>query len=115
MSSSRRHRQLERFLDVGVNDAFRVAGHFSVGCFLPPLSWHAVLLAHSHHSVGLIRFQRLPRYAGAGHSLVDTQLSNNLSGIETIKSYTAEALPVSSLKTLKDYQSANRSAIKLSS
>ncbi|MGC6508828.1 MAG: ABC transporter ATP-binding protein [Myxococcota bacterium] len=116
--------QLERFLDVGVNDILQVGTTvISVSAAFIYLAPELAMLSCLPIPVilwGSIRFQKriAPRYAIVREkaSLVNAQLSNNLSGMETIKSYTAEPLACDQVSKLsRDYQSANQSAIKLSS
>ena len=116
--------QLERFLDVGVNDILQVGTTvISVSAAFIYLAPELAMLSCLPIPIilwGSIRFQKriAPRYASVREkaSLVNAQLSNNLSGMETIKSYTAEGLACEQISKLsKDYQSANQSAIKLSS
>ena len=69
---------------------------------------------------GSIRFQRrlAPLYARVREmvSILNGQLSNNLSGIATIKSYTAESHELGRLQDQSNgYRIANEDAIKLSS
>jgi ATP-binding cassette subfamily B protein len=116
--------QLERFLDVGANDLLQVTTTVLVigGIFFgvaPSVAWLA-LLPMPLIIWGSIRFQRTlaPRYAKVREmvGLLNSQLSNNLSGIATIKSFTAEDFELERIKLESSrYQEANRRAIKLSS
>jgi ATP-binding cassette, subfamily B, bacterial len=116
--------QLERFLDVGANDILQVlttvvlvGGAFFV--LMGNLAWFAfapipVILW------GSFRFQRTlePRYAEVRErvGLLNGTLSNNLSGIATIKAFTAEQREVERVAAEStDYADANRGAIRLSS
>jgi ATP-binding cassette, subfamily B, bacterial len=116
--------QLERFLDVGANEMLQVTTTVIVvsGLFVaivPGLAW-MTLIPMPIIIAGSVWFQRLltPRYANVREqvSLLNGQLSNNLSGIATIKSFTAETYEVERIRKLsQDYNNANRDAIVLSS
>ena len=69
---------------------------------------------------GSLRFQRLlaPRYADVREqvSMINHHLSNSLSGIATIKSFTAEDFEAERLRIEShEYVERNRRAIRLSS
>ncbi|MBD2139239.1 ABC transporter ATP-binding protein [Anabaena sp. FACHB-1237] len=90
--------QLERFLDVGANDIIQVITTIILvgGAFFilaPSVAWMAIL-PMPFILVGSIAFQKFlaPRYAEVREKvgLINSRLSNNLSGITTIKSFTAE-------------------------
>lgn len=116
--------QLERFLDGGANDLLQVgttvvlvgAAFFSLA---PTVAWMSfvpvpVILWGSFY------FQKriAPRYASVREkvSSLSGQLSNNLSGIATIKSFTAEEREVARIAAeSRAYQETNRGAIRLSS
>lgn len=116
--------QLERFLDGGANDMLQVLTTVVlVGIMFfalaPTVAWMA-FLPIPFILWGSFRFQQriAPRYAEVREQagLINQQLSNNLTGITTIKSFTAESreeqrIAEGSLR----YQDANRRAIKLSS
>ncbi len=116
--------QLERFLDGGANDVLQLITTVVVigGLFLvqaPSVAWMAVI-PMPFILWGSIRFQRrlAPRYAAVREKvgLLNGQLANNLSGIATIKSFTAEAYENERIGALSDaYQQSNRNAIRLSS
>lgn len=116
--------QLERFLDVGANDLLQVTTTVLVigGIFFgvaPSVAWMA-LLPMPLIIWGSIRFQQTlaPRYAKVRElvGMLNSQLSNNLSGIATIKSFTAEDFELERIEIeSRRYQEANRQAIKLSS
>jgi ATP-binding cassette subfamily B protein len=116
--------QLERFLNVGVNDIWQVVTTVLVigGIFFytaPNVAWMA-MLPMPFIIWGSIRFQRIlaPRYAAVREqvSMLNSQLANNLSGIATIKSFTAEPHELGRVTLESDrYREANRSAIALSS
>jgi ATP-binding cassette subfamily B protein len=116
--------QLERFLDVGVNDIWQVVTTVLVigGVFFyvaPSVAWMA-MLPMPFIIWGSIRFQRqlAPRYAKVRErvGILNAQLSNNLGGIATIKSFTSEVYELDSLtEESNKYRQANRQAIALSS
>ncbi|NOX61779.1 MAG: ABC transporter ATP-binding protein [Chloroflexi bacterium] len=115
--------QLERFLDVGANDIIQLATTMLVvgGAFVimvPSIAW-MVLIPMPIIIFGSLRFQRLlaPRYAAVRErvGLLNAQLSNNLSGIATIKSFTAEKHESSRIaEESAAYRDANRRTIKVS-
>ncbi|AFY51202.1 ABC-type bacteriocin/lantibiotic exporter with N-terminal double-glycine peptidase domain [Nostoc sp. PCC 7524] len=115
--------QLERFLDVGANDIIQVITTIVVigGAFFvlaPSVAWMA-LLPMPLILLGSVAFQKLlaPRYADVREKvgLLNGRLSNNLSGITTIKSFTAEEYEIKRLEqdSLADRHS-NTKAIALS-
>jgi ATP-binding cassette subfamily B protein len=116
--------QLERFLDIGANEVIQVITTVLVigAIFIalaPSVAWMA-LLPMPFIIWGSIRFQRAiaPRYADVRQQvgILNGQLANNLSGIATIKSYTAEAYEDKRIARLSDnYRDSNRRAISLSS
>jgi len=116
--------QLERFLDIGANQILQVVTTVIVigGIFFylaPSVAWMAVL-PMPFIIWGSIRFQRYlaPRYAKVRElvGLLNGQLSNNLSGIATIKSFTAEDYELERIEKESDrYRESNRKAIRLSS
>lgn len=115
--------QLERFLDVGANDIIQVATTAVVigGAFFilaPNVAWMTIL-PMPFILWGSIAFQRLlaPRYADVREqvSLINSQLANNLTGITTIKSFTAEDYETQRIEALSEaYRQSNRRAIALS-
>ena len=116
--------QLERFLDIGANEVIQVIttvlviGAIFIGV-APTVAWMA-LLPMPFIFWGSVRFQaRLaPRYAAVREqvSVLNGQLSNNLSGIATIKSFTAESHETARMREAsQEYQVRNRAAIRLSS
>jgi ATP-binding cassette subfamily B protein len=115
--------QLERFLDVGANDILQVTTTVLVigGVFIavaPSVAWMA-LLPMPFIVWGSIRFQNqlAPRYARVRDSVgfLNGQLSINLNGMATIKSYTAEKYETGRIERLSDhYREYNRDAIRLS-
>lgn len=115
--------QLERFLDIGANEIIQVTTTVLVigGAFFilaPSVAWMA-MLPMPFILWGSVAFQRLlaPRYADVREkvSLINARLANNLSGMMTIKSFTAEEYE--SLRVAEEsdaYQQSNRRAIALS-
>ncbi len=116
--------QLERFLDEGANDILQVATTAIVISaiffwFSPSLAWMA-MAPIPFILWGSVRFQRrlAPRYAAvrARVGLLSEELANNLGGIATIKSFTAESHEVGRIRTESEaYRVANRDAIRYSS
>ncbi|HSG42684.1 MAG TPA: ABC transporter ATP-binding protein [Anaerolineales bacterium] len=116
--------QLERFLNVGVNDIWQVVTTILVigGIFFytaPNVAWLAAI-PMPIIIWGSIRFQRMlaPRYAAVREQvgMLNAQLANNLGGIATIKSFTAESHELGRVTVESDlYRETNRSAIALSS
>jgi ATP-binding cassette subfamily B protein len=115
--------QLERFLDVGANDIIQVVTTIVVvggGFFIlaPSIAWMAILPI-PFILWGSVFFQKLlaPRYAEVREKvgLLNARLSNNLSGITTIKSFTAEDYESARLEKESDaYRQSNTKAIALS-
>ncbi|MGB3238815.1 MAG: ABC transporter ATP-binding protein [Geitlerinemataceae cyanobacterium] len=115
--------QLERFLDDGANEVIQVITTVVIigGAFFilaPSVAWMA-MLPIPFILWGSIAFQRFlaPRYDDIREkvSLLNGQLSNNLSGITTIKSFTAEAYEVQRIESESNaYRQSNRRAIALS-
>ncbi len=115
--------QLERFLDNGANEVIAVTttvvligGAFFV--IAPTIAWVA-FLPMPIIIWGSFRFQRLmePRYAAVREKAgaISSLLANNLGGIATIKSFTAEDREIERVAAESDeYREANRSAISLS-
>ncbi len=116
--------QLERFLDVGANDILQlVTTIVLLGIYFfvvaPSVAWMA-FLPIPLIVWGSLRFQVLmePRYRVVREKVGDlnAQLGNNLSGIATIKSFTAERAEAARIaEGSRAYQRANESAIRLSS
>lgn len=116
--------QLERFLDVGANDMVQVSTTVIVigGIFFliaPSVAWMAAIPIPAV-IWGSVKFQRLlaPRYSDVREqvSMINHQLANSLSGIATIKSFTAEDYEVERLHAeSSEYLERNRRAIRLSS
>jgi ATP-binding cassette subfamily B protein len=115
--------QLERFLDFGANEVLQVLTTMlviGVGFFVvaPSVAWMA-MLPIPFILWGSFTFQKLlaPRYAEVREqvSLLNSRLSNNLSGIVTIKSFVTEAYEVDRLSAESDgYRQSNHRAIALS-
>ncbi|MFX1423437.1 MAG: ABC transporter ATP-binding protein [Promethearchaeota archaeon] len=116
--------QLERFLDIGANDLIQVtvtALTILTAFFLlsPEVAWMAAvpmpfILLFS------IKFQKRleSRYADVRErvGVLNGQLSNNLTGIATIKSYTTEEYEEGRIfQSSSAYRESNREAIKYSS
>ena len=116
--------QLERFLDSGANDLIQlvttvvaIGGLFLVSA--PSVSWMAIL-PMPFVFWGSMAFQKklAPRYTAVRErvGLLNSQLANNLGGIATIKSFTAEKYEVARIRAESDaYSNSNRDAIQLSS
>ncbi|MEL6247837.1 MAG: ABC transporter ATP-binding protein [Cyanobacteria bacterium J06627_15] len=115
--------QLERFLDHGANEVLQVTTTIILvgGAFVvmaPGMAWMTIL-PMPFIVWGAISFQKFlaPRYAEVRErvSLLNGHLSNNLSGIATIKSYTAEAYEIERIRQDSDaYRESNRKAIRFS-
>ena len=115
--------QLERFLNGGANDILQVITTVIIigttfFVLAPGVAWMA-LLPMPAIIWGAIAFQKrlAPRYAIVRErvSFLNSRLANNLSGIITIKSFTAEAFEAQQVRTDSDaYRASNRRAIALS-
>lgn len=115
--------QLERFLDSGANDIIQlITTLITTGAtffiLAPSVAWLAVLPLPIIAWASLY-WQNLlaPRYVAVREQVgnLSSQLVNNIGGIATIKSYTAEAHEVARIRQESDaYQQTNRQAIKLS-
>lgn len=116
--------QLERFLDLGANEIIQVittvivigAAFFILA---PTVAWWA-MLPMPFIVWGSVWFQKLlaPRYADVREKvgLLNGQLANNLGGITTIKSFTAEQYEIERITEHSEaYRQSNRRAITLSS
>ncbi len=116
--------QLERFLDIGANDIIQVfTTVIVIGAMFfilaPEVAWMA-FLPMPFVLWGSIRFQKriAPLYATVREhvGILNGQLSNNLGGIATIKSFTAEEHERERVSQLSDgYRESNREAISISS
>lgn len=116
--------QLERFLDGGANAMIQVlVTVIAVGAVFFVLSPLIALLAFTPIPLiiwGAFYFQRKagPLYADVREKVGDlsSRLANNLGGIATIKSFTAEQREAARLKQSSEaYVEANRRAIRISS
>lgn len=116
--------QLERFLDGGANSIIQVVVTVvAVGAVFFVLSPLIALLAFTPIPLiiwGAFFFQRKagPLYSDVREKVGDlaSRLSNNLSGIATIKSFTSEDREAERLRDASEaYVDANRRAIKVSS
>ncbi len=115
--------QLERFLDGGANSLLQVATTvfiISTAFFIlaPSVAWMAIL-PMPFIVWGSVVFQRrlAPRYASVREkvSLLNSRLSNNLSGITTIKSFATEEYELERVRQESEaYRRSNRKAIALS-
>lgn len=115
--------QLERFLDGGANSILQVSTTVVVissvfFILAPSVAWMA-MLPMPFIVWGSIIFQRklAPRYAEVREkvSLLNSRLSNNLSGITTIKSFTTEDYERQRVRLESEaYRQSNRRAIALS-
>jgi ATP-binding cassette subfamily B protein len=115
--------QLERFLDKGANDLLQVGTTVVVvGAVFFAVSWEIALLAFLPVPIilwGSFRYQRAlePRYRAVRDAAGDLSalLENDISGMATIQSFTAEAAEAARLEHLSEaYRSRNRDAIRLS-
>lgn len=115
--------QLERFLDKGANDLLQVSTTVVVvGAIFIAISWEVALFAVLPIPIivwGSFRYQRSlePKYAIVRDSAgkMNALLENDLAGMSTIQSFTAEDRESARVKDLsEDYREANRSAIRLS-
>lgn len=115
--------QLERFLDKGANDLLQVSTTvIVVGAVFLLISWQVALFAVLPIPLivwGSFRYQRSlePRYATvrAAAGQMNALLENDLSGMATVQSFTAEANELRRVEALSDaYREANREAIRLS-
>ncbi len=116
--------QLERFLDGGANDLLQVVTTVLVigGIFFalaPSVAWMS-FLPIPIILWGSLRFQSriAPRYARVRERVaaLNQQLSNNLGGITTIRSFAREDQEVARVARESDiYRAANQHAIRLSS
>ncbi|NET61662.1 MAG: ABC transporter ATP-binding protein [Symploca sp. SIO2E6] len=115
--------QLERFLDVGANEILQVTTTVVIigiafMLLAPSVAWMTIVPI-PFILWGSIAFQRLlaSPYAEVREqvSLLNGQLSNNLTGITTIKSFTAEDYELSRIAAQSQaYRISNRRAIALS-
>jgi ATP-binding cassette subfamily B protein len=115
--------QLERFLDKGANDLLQVSTTvIIVGAVFLIISWEVALFAVLPIPIivwGSFRYQRSlePRYAEVRRAAgaMNALLENDLSGMSTIQSFTAEDREYRRVEELSTvYREANRDAIRLS-
>ncbi|HET8904646.1 MAG TPA: ABC transporter ATP-binding protein [Saccharospirillum sp.] len=116
--------QLERFLDGGANDIIQVlVTVVAVGAVFFVLSPLIAVLAFTPIPLiiwGAFYFQKraMPLYADVRErvGVLATRLSNNIGGMATIKSFTAEEREAKQIRADSDaYAEANRRAIAISS
>ena len=114
--------QLERFLDKGANDLLQVSTTVVVvGAVFIAISWQVALFAVLPIPIivwGSFRYQRSlePRYAEVRKSAgaMNALLENDLSGMSTIQSFTAEDREIKRVEALSNvYRESNRQAIRL--
>jgi len=115
--------QLERFLNTGFNELLQVAVLiiFSISVMIPT-SWQLSLIGMAPIPVivwsGFYYQRRIaPRYRRVRQGVggLASRLENNISGIQVIKSFTAEAFETERVRRVSDeYRQANFAAIRLS-
>ena len=115
--------QLERFLDRGANQIIQMSATVVIigttfFVLAPQLAWMAIL-PMPFIIGGAIAFQKFlaPRYSDVRNKagLINARLINNLTGIATIKSFTAEDYELAQLtRESQAYRTSNRQAIRLS-
>lgn len=115
--------QLERFLDKGANDLLQVTTTvIVVGAVFLAISWKVALFAVLPIPIivwGSFLYQRSlePRYAEVRNTAgrLNALLENDLSGMSTIQSFTAEDRELQRVEDLSnEYRDANKKAIRLS-
>ena len=115
--------QLERFLDKGANELLQVGTTVviisAIFFYISPAIAIYSVIPIPVIIWGSFRFQSRigPRYAEVRKEvgLLNALLSNNLSGISTIKSFTSEELEIERVRAASQkYREANRKAIRLS-
>ena len=115
--------QLERFLDKGANDLLQVSTTvIVVGAVFIAISWQVAIFAVLPIPLivwGSFRYQRSlePRYAEVRRAAgaMNALLENDLSGMSTIQSFTAEEREIKRVEELSNvYRESNRQAIRLS-
>jgi len=114
--------QLERFLNTGFNELLQLAVLvvFSVAV-MAPISWRLTLVGMGPIPVilwGSLLYQRrvAPRYrrVRAGVGGLAARLENNISGIQVVQSFTAEAFETERVRAASlEYRQANFAAIRL--
>ena len=115
--------QLERFLDKGANELLQVGTTVvvisAIFFYISPMIAIYSIIPIPVIIWGSFRFQSriAPHYAEVRKEvgLLNALLSNNLSGISTIKSFTSEELEIERVRAASQaYREANRRAIRLS-
>ena len=115
--------QLERFLDKGANDLLQVTTTvIIVGAVFLAISWKVALFAVLPIPIivwASFLYQRSlePRYAEVRNTAgrLNALLENDLSGMSTIQSFTAEDRELQRVEDLSnEYRNANKKAIRLS-
>jgi len=115
--------QLERFLDKGANDMLQVITTvIVVGAVFLLISWQVAILAVLPIPIiiwGSFLYQKNlePKYADVRNTAgrLNALLENDLSGMTTIQSFTAEERELKRVEDLSnEYREANREAIRLS-
>lgn len=115
--------QLEHFLDIGANEIIQVTTTvvtISIAFIIlaPSVAW-MTMIPIPIIIWGSIAFQKLlaPKYAQVRErvSFLSSRITNNLSGIMTIKSFTTEAYEIERLRIESEaYRQSNQNAIALS-
>ena len=115
--------QLERFLDQGATDLLQVATTVivvgGIMFYIAPEVAMLAIIPVPIIVIGSFMFQRRigERYTRVREEVADLNslLNNNLSGITTIKSFTAEEREIERVRSASEtYRKANQSAIRLS-
>ena len=115
--------QLERFLDKGANDLLQVGTTVViVGLVFFAIAWEVAVFAFLPVPLilwGSFRYQRAlePRYRAVRDAAGDLSalLENDIAGMATIQSFTAEEIEAARLLELSEaYRGRNREAIRLS-
>lgn len=116
--------QLERFLNIVFNEIVQIVALFIIAAVIllnadPAMSLIAII-PMPLIIFGAIGFQKLlePKYHALRETVsgVSTRLENNLSGIQVVKSFTAEQQETARLAAASaEYQTASIAAIRLSS
>ena len=115
--------QLERFLDKGANDLLQVSTTvIVVGAVFIAISWEIAIFAVIPIPIivwGSFLYQRKlePRYSEVRNTAgkLNALLENDLSGMSTIQSFTAEEIELQRVRDLSnEYRDSNRKAIRLS-
>ncbi|MBV8201886.1 MAG: ABC transporter ATP-binding protein, partial [Acidobacteria bacterium] len=114
--------QLERFLNTGFNELLQLAVLivFSVAVMMP-ISWRLTLVGMGPIPIilwGSLLYRRrvAPRYARvrSGVGGLAARLENNISGIQVVQSFTAEAFETERVRAASaEYRQANFEAIRL--